>query len=71
MFTIEPALEIINRTGLRLVVPNLRYEKQRYKKTSAAFRGLLDYAASEAVFRYTLLELRDRYEWYELLRAAF
>ena len=115
---IEPALEIINRTGLQLVGPNLKYEKQRYNKTlrqllkvcgitrrvsifcletgDNVYRPLYEvatsklarkthidmlnkvqinyYAAglhrqgSEAVFRYTGLELRDRYE---LLRAAF
>lgn len=115
---IEPALEIIQRTGLKFVGPNLKYEKQRYNK---ALRRLLEvcgitrpvsmycpetrdnvyrplfevatsklarkthidmlnkvqinyYAAglhragSDAVFRYTNLELKDRYE---LLRAAF
>ena len=115
---IEPAQEIIQRTGLKFVGPNLKYEKQRYNK---ALRRLLEicgitrlvsmycpetrdnvyrplfevatsklarkthidmlnkvqinyYAAglhragSDAVFRYTSLELRDRYE---LLRAAF
>lgn len=115
---IEPALEIINRTGLRLVGPNLKYEKQRYNKTlrrllqycginrqvslycpetkDNVYRPLCEvatsklarkthidmlnkvqinyYAAglhrqgSDAVFRYTGLELRDRYE---LIRAAF
>ena len=115
---IQPALEIINRTGLQLVGPNLKYEKQRYNKTlrqllkvcgitrrvsifcletgDNVYRPLYEvatsklarkthidmlnkvqinyYAAglhrqgSEAVFRYTGLELRDRYE---LLRAAF
>ena len=115
---IEPAIEIIQRTGLKFVGQNLKYEKQRYNK---ALRRLLEvcgiartvsmycpetrdnvyrplfevatsklarkthidmlnkvqinyYAAglhragSDAVFRYTSLELRDRYE---LLRAAF
>ena len=115
---IEPALEIINRTGLQLVGPNLKYEKQRYNKTlrqllkvcgitrrvsifcletgDNVYRPLYEVATSklarkthidmlnkvqinyyvaglhrqgsEAVFRYTGLELRDRYE---LLRAAF
>jgi len=115
---IEPALEIINRTGLRLVGPNLKYEKQRYNKTlrrllevcgitrrvslfcpetgDNEYRSICEvatsklarkthidmlnkvqinyYAAglhrpgSEAVFRYTGMELRDRYE---LIRAAF
>lgn len=115
---IEPALEIINRTGLRLVGPNLKYEKQRYNKTlrrllevcgitrrvslfcpetgDNEYRSICEvatsklarkthidmlnkvqinyYAAglhrpgSEAVFRYTGMELKDRYE---LIRAAF
>lgn len=115
---IEPALEIINRTHLKLMGPNLKYGKQRYNK---ALRQLLKlcgitrqvslfcqetgdniykplyevatsklarkthidmlnkvqinyYAAglhragSDAVFRYTNLELADRYE---LLKVAF
>ena len=115
---IEPALEIINRTGLRLMGGNQKYGKQRYNQ---ALRSLLEfcgisrnvslysqevgenvyrplyelatsklarkthidmlnkvqinyYAAglhrrgSDAVFRYTGLELKDRYE---LIRAAF
>jgi len=115
---VEPALEIINRTQLKLMGQNLHYGKQRYNK---ALRQLLQlcgitrrvslfcqetgdniyrplyevatsklarkthidmlnkvqinyYAAglhrvgSEAVFRYTSLELVDRYE---LLKAAF
>ena len=115
---IEPALEIIKRTGLKLVGPNLKYEKQRYNKTlrqllevcgitrrvslycpetgDNVYRPLykvatsklarkthidmlnkvqinyyaagLHRAGSEAVFRYTGMELRDRYE---LIRAAF
>ena len=115
---IEPAVEIINRTGLRLMKGNPHYGKQCYNK---ALRDLLRtcgitrrvclfcpetkdniykplyevassklarkthidilnkvqinyYAAglhrtgSDAVFRYTNLELKDRYE---LMRAAF
>lgn len=115
---IEPALEIINRTRLKLMGPNQKYGKQCYNK---ALRQLLQYCGitrrvsifcqetgdniykhlyevatsklarkthidmlnkvqinyyaaglhrqgSDAVFRYTNLELRDRYE---LLRAAF
>lgn len=115
---IEPALEIIWRTGLRLMGPNLHYGKQRYNK---ALRHLLQYCGitrrvslfchetgdndyrpicevatsklarkthidmlnkvqinyyaaglhrkgSDAVFRYTNLELADRYE---LMRMAF
>ena len=115
---IEPALEIIHRTHLKLMGPNQKYGKQRYNK---ALRQLLRlcgitrqvslfcqetgdniyqplcevatsklarkthidmlnkvqinyYAAglhrtgSEAVFRYTNLELADRYA---LIRAAF
>lgn len=115
---IEPALEIINRTRLKLIGPNLKYGKQCYNK---ALRQLLQYCSitrrvsifcqetgeniykhlyevatsklarkthidmlnkvqinyyaaglhrqgSDAVFRYTNLELCDRYE---LLRAAF
>lgn len=115
---IEPALEIIKRTGLRLMGPNLKYEKQRYNKAlrqllricginrrvslycpetgDNVYKSICDiatsklarkthidmlnkvqinyYAAglhrqgSDAVFRYTGLELRDRYE---LIRAAF
>lgn len=115
---IEPALEIIRRTGLHFMDYNHHYGKQRYNKT---LRRLLRYcgitrqvclfcqesgdniykpicevatsklarkthidmlnkvqinyyaaglhrAGSDAVFRYTNLELKDRYE---LLRAAF
>ena len=115
---IEPAMEIINRTGLRLMEKNLHYGKQRYNK---ALRDLLKFcditrqvslfnpesgnneyrplyevassklarkthidmlnkvqinyyaaglhrAGSDAVFRYTNLELKDRYE---LMRVAF
>ena len=115
---IEPALEIIKRTRLKLMGPNPKYGKQCYNK---ALRQLLQYCSitrrvsifcqetgeniykhlyevatsklarkthidmlnkvqinyyvaglhrqgSDAVFRYTNLELRDRYE---LLRAAF
>lgn len=115
---IEPALEIINRTHLKLMGTNLKYGKQCYNK---ALRQLLKYcgitrhvslfcqetgdnvykplhevassklarkthidmlnkvqinfyatglhrAGSDAVFRYTNLELADRYE---LLKAAF
>ena len=115
---IEPALEIIKRTRLKLMGPNLKYGKQRYNK---ALRQLLHYCGitrkvsifcqetgdniykylyevatsklarkthidmlnkvqinyyvaglhrqgSEAVFRYTNLELHDRYK---LLCAAF
>lgn len=115
---IEPALEIINRTGLHFMDNNHHYGKQRYNK---ALRQLLRYcgitrkvslfnpdtgdnvykplcdvatsklarkthidmlnkvqinyyaaglhrSGSDAVFRYTSLELKDRYE---LLRAAF
>ena len=115
---IDPALEIIRRTGLRLMGPNLKYGKQRYNQAlrqllrycgitrqvslfcqetgDNIYRPLCDvatsklarkthidmlnkvqinyYAAglhregSEAVFRYTNLELKDRYE---LLRTAF
>lgn len=115
---IEPALEIIRRTGLHFMDHNHHYGKQRYNK---ALRRLLRYcgitrqvslynpetedniykpicevasskiarkthidmlnkvqinyyaaglhrAGSDAVFRYTNLELKDRYE---LLRIAF
>lgn len=115
---IEPALEIIRRTGLHFMDHNLHYGKQRYNK---ALRQLLRYcditrqvsiycpetednkylpicevatsklarkthidmlnkvqinyyaaglhrAGSDAVFRYTNLELKDRYK---LLQAAF
>lgn len=115
---IEPALEIINRTGLQFIDHNHHYGKQRYNK---ALRRLLQYcgimrqvslycqesedntykpicevatsklarkthidmlnkvqinyyvaglhrAGSNAVFRYTNLELKDRYE---LLKVAF
>jgi len=115
---IKPAMEIINRTGLRLMEGNPHYGKQRYNK---ALRYLLKYCGitrrvclysqeaetniyksvceiatsklarkthidmlnkvqinyyaaglhrqgSDAVFRYTSMELRDRYE---LIRAAF
>ena len=115
---IEPALEIIERTGLHFMDNNHHYGKQRYNK---ALRQLLRYcgitrkvslfnpdtgdnvykplcdvatsklarkthidmlnkvqinyyaaglhrSGSDAVFRYTSLELKDRYE---LLRAAF
>lgn len=115
---IEPALEIINRTRLNLMGPNLKYGKQRYNKAlrqllqlcgitrqvnlycqetgDNIYRSLCDvatsklarkthidmlnkvqinyYAAglhqagSDAVFRYTNLELADRYA---LLKAAF
>ena len=115
---IEPALEIIRRTGLHFMEHNLHYGKQRYNK---ALRQLLRYCditrqvsmycpetgdneyrpicevatsklarkthidmlnkvqinyyaaglhrvGSDAVFRYTNLELKDRYQ---LLKAAF
>ena len=115
---VEPALEIVNRTHLRLTGPNLRNEQQRY---NVALKRLLKYcgitrpvslydhhqgdnvykplcevatsklarkthidmlnkvqinyyaaglhqAGSDAVFRYTNLELKDRYQ---LLKAAF
>ena len=115
---IEPALEIINRTHLKLMAPNIKYGKQRY---NMALKLLLKYcgitrtvsiynhelgeniyrsiyevatsklarkthidmlnkvqinfyaaglhrAGSDAVFRYTNLELVDRYR---LLKAAF
>ena len=115
---IKPALEIIKRTGLKLMGPNLKYGKQRYNK---ALRQLLQFcgitrqvslfcqetgdniyrplcevatsklarkthidmlnkvqinyyaaglhrAGSDAVFRYTNLELADRYA---LIKAAF
>lgn len=115
---IEPALEIINRTKLKLISPNLKYEKQRYNvalkrllKTCGIIRPVslydhqqgdnvykplyevatsklarkthvdmlnkvqinyyaagLHQAGSDAVFRYTSLELKDLYE---LLKAAF
>lgn len=115
---IEPALEIINRTNLRLMAPNLKYGKQRYNMalkqllklcgitrpvsiynhelgdnvykplyevaTSKLARKThidmlnkvqinfyaagLHRAGSDAVFRYTNLELVDRYR---LLKAAF
>lgn len=115
---IEPALEIIKRTGLHFMDHNHHYGKQRYNKTlrrllqycgitrqvcvfnpetgDNEYRSLCDvatsklarkthidmlnkvqinyYAAglhragSDAVFRYTNLELKDRYE---LLRIAF
>ena len=115
---IEPALEIINRTHLKLMGPNLKYGKQRYNKAlrqllklcgitrqvnlfcqetgDNIYKPLCDvatsklarkthvdmltkvqinyYAAglhregSEAVFRYTSLELKDRLV---LLKAAF
>lgn len=115
---IEPAVDIINNTGLRLMGKNLHYGKQQYNK---ALRDLLKFcgitrqvnlfnpesgnneyrplyevassklarkthidmlnkvqinyyaaglhrAGSDAVFRYTNLELRDRYE---LIKLAF
>ena len=115
---IEPAMEIIKRTGLRFIDNNLNYGKQRYNK---ALRQLLEicgitrkvtifspesgdniykplceaatsklarkthidllnkvqinyyaaglhHAGSDAVFRYTNLELADRYR---LLKVAF
>ena len=115
---IEPAVDIINSTGLRLMGKNHHYGKQRYNK---ALRDLLKFcgitrqvslfnpefgnneyrplcevassklarkthidmlnkvqinyyaaglhrAGSDAVFRYTNLELRDRYE---LIKLAF
>ncbi|MCR4848296.1 MAG: hypothetical protein K5920_05570 [Bacteroidales bacterium] len=115
---IEPAMEIIKRTNLKLMGPNLNYGRQRYNK---ALRKLLRFCSitrqvslfcedtgdnvykplcevatsklarkthidmlnkvqinyyvaglhrkgSDAVFRYTSLELADRYA---LLRAAF
>lgn len=115
---INPALEIINRTELKLMGPNLKYGKERYNKN---LRRLLEYCGisrrvslycqetkdniykpiyevatsklarkthidmlnkvqinyyaaglhhpgSEAVFRYTGLELKDKYE---LIKAAF
>ncbi len=115
---IEPAMEIIHRTGLRLMEGDQHYGKQRYNKALRAllrlcgitrqvslycpetgdnvYRPLCDVASSklarkthidmlnkvqinyyaaglhrngsDAVFRYTNLELKDRYE---LLRAAF
>ena len=115
---IEPALEIINRTHLKLMAPNLKYGKQRYnmalkqllklcgitrpvsiynhelgdniykplyevatsklaRKTHIDMLNKVQinfYAAglhrtgSDAVFRYTNLELVDRYR---LLKAAF
>lgn len=115
---IEPAMEIIKRTHLKLMGPNLKYGKQRYNKalrqlllfcgitrqvslfcqetgdniykplyevatSKLARKTHIDmlnkvqinyYAAglhrvgSDAVFRYTNLELADRYE---LLKAAF
>ena len=115
---IEPAMEIINRTGLRLMEGNPHYGKQRYNKAlrellrycgitrqvslycpetgDNVYRPLSDVASSklarkthidmlnkvqinyyaaglhrmgsDAVFRYTYLELRDRYE---LIQAAF
>lgn len=115
---IEPALEIIQRTGLKMMHTNLKYGKQVYNKKlrrlleicgitrpvslfcpetkENVYRPLCEvatsklarkthidmlnkvqinyYAAglhragSDAVFRYTGLELKDRYE---LLRAAF
>ena len=115
---IEPALEIINRTHLKLMAPNLKYGKQRYNMalkqllklcgitrpvsiynhelgdnvykplyevaTSKLARKThidmlnkvqinfyaagLHRAGSDAVFRYTNLELVDRYR---LLKAAF
>ena len=115
---IEPALEIIKRTGLKLIKHNLHYGKQCYNKalremlklcgitrrvclfcpetkdniykplyevatSKLARKTHIDmlnkvqinyYAAglhrqgSDAVFRYTSMELRDRYE---LIRAAF
>lgn len=115
---IEPAVEIIKRTGLRLVGDNLHYDKQRYNKALRSLLRLcgisrqvsmycseigdnvyrplyevatsklarkthidmlnkvqinyyvagLHRAGSDAVFRYTNLELKDRYE---LMRAAF
>ena len=115
---IEPALEIIDRTGLHFMDHNHHYGKQRYNRTlrrllqycgitrqvslyrpdtgDNEYRSICDiatsklarkthidmlnkvqinyYAAglhragSDAVFRYTNLELKDRYE---LLRAAF
>ena len=115
---IEPAMEIINRTHLKLMAPNLKYGKQRYnmalkqllklcgitrpvsiynhelgdnvykplyevatsklaRKTHIDMLNKVQinyYAAglhrsgSDAVFRYTNLELVDRYR---LLKAAF
>lgn len=115
---IEPAMEIIKRTGLQFIDKNLNYSKQCYNKalkellqrcgitrkvgmfcqetgdniykpiyevatSKLARKTHIDmlnkvqinyYAAglhrngSEAVFRYTNLELRDRYE---LIKAAF
>lgn len=115
---VEPAMEIIRRTQLQMIGPNLSYEKQRYNKalkellqkcgisrmvslfcpetgdntykplyavaTSKLARKThidmlnkvqvnyyaagLHRAGSDAVFRYTKLELKDRYE---LLKAAF
>lgn len=115
---IEPAVEIINRTGLHLMVGNPHYGKQRYNKAlrellrlcgisrqvslycpetgDNIYKPLCDVASSklarkthidmlnkvqinyyaaglhragsDAVFRYTNLELRDRYE---LIKAAF
>ena len=115
---IEPALEIINRTNLRLMAPNLKYGKQRYNMSLKLLLKLcsitrpvsiynhelddnvykplyevatsklarkthidmlnkvqinfyaagLHRAGSDAVFRYTNLELVDRYR---LLKAAF
>lgn len=115
---IEPAMEIINRTGLRLMGKNLHYGKQQYNKAlrdllkfcgitrhvslfnpesgNNEYRPLYEVASSklarkthidmlnkvqinyyaaglhrtgsDAVFRYTNLELKDRYE---LMRVAF
>lgn len=115
---IEPALEIIKRTGLHFIDKNLHYGKQQYNKMlrvllqlcgisrkvslycpetgDNVYRPLCDVASSklarkthidmlnkvqinyyaaglhragsDAVFRYTNLELKDRYE---LIKAAF
>ena len=115
---IEPAMEIINRTHLKLMAPNLKYGKQRYNMALKQLMKLcgitrpvsiydhelgdnvykplyevatsklarkthidmlnkvqinyyaagLHHMGSDAVFRYTNLELVDRYR---LLKAAF
>ena len=115
---IEPAVDIINSTGLKLMGQNLHYGKQQYNKAlrdllkfcgitrqvslfnpesgNNEYRPLYDVASSklarkthidmlnkvqinyyaaglhragsDAVFRYTNLELKDRYE---LIKAAF
>lgn len=115
---IEPAMDIINRTHLKLMGSNLNYGKQRYNKElrqllrycnitrhvsifcpetgENVYKPICDVASSklarkthidmlnkvqinyyaaglhrqgsEAVFRYTNMELRDRYE---LIQAAF